>query len=86
MLMWDEDPRWQQALYQVLLWLIGIGIVGGFFVSLSCGDWRAYHEFLRYIAIGCIALCIYAAVVWTVCRLLLKLCVAIKARRQKRGT
>jgi hypothetical protein len=38
--MWEEDPRWQQANYRLLVWAVVIGEVGGLFVSVCWQDFR----------------------------------------------
>ncbi|HLX95272.1 MAG TPA: hypothetical protein VKU37_05975 [Verrucomicrobiae bacterium] len=71
--MWEEDPRWQQANYRVLVWSVAIGVVGSFFISLFSDDWRIFLIFLEVSGVILAALCIYAAFVWTVAHLGVKL-------------
>ena len=64
--MWDEDPRYQQAHYRLLVWTVVVGTFGGLCVSLWTGDWGPYQTFLEVLGVILAALCIYAALVWTV--------------------
>jgi uncharacterized membrane protein YjjP (DUF1212 family) len=81
--MWEEDPRWQQANYRLLVWLVVIAVVGGFIVSLWSGQWQTYQILLEFLGIILAALCIYAALVWTVGHLALKLGRLLKKLRHK---
>lgn len=71
--MWEEDPRWQQANYRLLVWTVVIGLVGGFLLSLYSGDWQPYYVFLRLLGGFAAVLCAYAALVWTIGHLSIKL-------------
>ena len=71
--MWEEDPRWQQANYRLLVSAVAIGVVGGFVVALWSGDWQPYQVILEVLGVIVAALCVYAAFVWTVGHLALKL-------------
>jgi chromate transport protein ChrA len=70
---WEEDPRWQQANYRLLVWAVAIGLVGSFLISLFSGDWQLFQVFLEVLGVIVAALCIYAAFVWTVAHLGVKL-------------
>jgi hypothetical protein len=64
--MWEEDPRWQEANYRLLLW--SVVVLGGVAVlaSIFTGDWTFARGCFIGAAIILAALVIYAAVVWTV--------------------
>jgi uncharacterized membrane protein YjjP (DUF1212 family) len=81
--MWEEDPRWQQANYRLLVSAVAIGVVGGFVVALWSGDWQPYQVFLEVLGVIVAALCVYAALVWTVGHLALKLWNVVKKLRHK---
>ena len=49
--MWEEDPRWQQVSYRLLVSAVAIGVVGGFVVALWSGDWRPYQMFLEVLGV-----------------------------------
>lgn len=66
MWMWDEDPRVQESIYRVLLWSVVVGLVGGFIVAFWSGEWSYYLMFLEALAIFLVALCLYAALVWSI--------------------
>jgi uncharacterized membrane protein YjjP (DUF1212 family) len=71
--MWEEDPRWQQANYQLLVEAVAIGLVGSFLISLFSGDWQPLGGFLNVLGVILAALCIYAASVWTAAHLGVKI-------------
>jgi hypothetical protein len=81
--MWEEDPRWQQANFRLLVWSVVIGVVGGFTYSLWSGDWQPYRGFLEILGIILAALCIYAAVVGSVGHLAPKFWGVLKKLRRK---
>jgi uncharacterized membrane protein YjjP (DUF1212 family) len=81
--MWEEDPRWQQANYRLLVWTVVIGVVGGFVFSLWSGDWQPYRGLLEFLGVILAALCIYAAVIWTVGHLALTLPSVLMKLRHK---
>ena len=62
--MWEEDPRWQQGNYRLLVGAVVIGLVGNFLISLFSGNWQLFGGFLEVIGVILAALCIYAAFVW----------------------
>ena len=64
--MWEEDPRVQESNYRLLLWSVAVGLVGGLVVALWTGDWFYYLMFLEGLGIFLAALCLYAALVWTI--------------------
>ncbi len=70
--MWEENPKWQQANYRLLVWSIAVGVIFGFFISLWSGDWQPYETFLEALGVILAALCIYAAVIWVIGKLALK--------------
>lgn len=67
--MWDEDPKWQAAAYRALVWTVAFAVVFGLGISLWTGDWDAYRTVLMWIGIFAAAICLYAALVWTVAHL-----------------
>jgi hypothetical protein len=81
--MWEEDPRWQQANYRLLVWTVVIGTVGFFIISLWSGDWQPFRVLLELLGGILGALCIYAAGVWTVGHLVLRFWNALKKLRHK---
>jgi uncharacterized membrane protein YeaQ/YmgE (transglycosylase-associated protein family) len=82
MIMWEEDPRWQQANYRFLVGAVVVGLVGSFLISLFFGDWELFKDFLEALGAILAALCIYAAVVWTVAHLVTKLGRVFKRSRK----
>jgi hypothetical protein len=75
--MWEEDPRWQQANYRFLLWSVGIVGVAAVLFSVFDGDWTFARYYFLGLGVVLAALCIYAAIVWTVAQvafLLIRLC------------
>jgi len=71
--MWEEDPRWQQGNYRLLVGAVVIGLAGSFLISLYSGNWQLFLMFLEVLGVIMAALCIYAAFVWTVTYLGVKL-------------
>jgi len=71
--MWEEDPRWQQGNYRFLVGAVVIGLIGSFFISLFSSDWQLFRVFLEVLGFILAALCIYAAIVWLVAHLGVKL-------------
>ena len=71
--MWEEDPRWQQANYRLLVGAVVVGLVGSFLISLFLGDWQLFGGFLEVLGGILAGLCVYAAFVWTVAHLGVKL-------------
>ena len=71
--MWEEDPRWQQGNYRLLVGAIVIGLIGSFLISLFSSDWQLFRVFLEVLGVILAALCIYAAIVWIVAHLGVKL-------------
>ena len=64
--MWEEDPRWQEANFLILIWSVAIGVVGGFVISLWADEWGSYLSFLRILGAVVAALSAYAVLVWTI--------------------
>jgi hypothetical protein len=81
--MWEEDQKWQRANYRLLVSAVAIGVVGGFVVALWSGDWQPYQVFLEALGVIVAALCVYAALVWAVGHLALKLWSVLKKPRHK---
>lgn len=81
--MWEEDPKWQQSQYRLLVWSIVVGVVGGFLLSLGSGDWQAYWVFLEGLGIVLAALGVYGALAWASGHLALKVWSAIKKHKNE---
>jgi len=81
--MWEEDPRWQQGNYRLLVGAVVIGLIGSFLISLFSGDWQLLGGFLEVLGIILAALCIYAAVVGSVGHLAPKFWGVLKKLRRK---
>lgn len=79
---WDEEPRYVEALYPLLVGSLIVAVIGGFALALSSGDWDIYLTFLDFLVAILLALCLYAGLVWTVGKVI-KLCWR-PARRLKR--
>jgi hypothetical protein len=79
--MWEEDSRWQQANFLLLMWVVVFGVVGGFFEALWLGDWQLYQDLLERMGVVFGALCIYAALIWTTGHLVLMIVRAIRRKR-----
>ena len=64
--MWDEDPRWHQGNFRLLVW--GVGIIGlvAVLTSAFTGDWAFARYYLIGLVVALAALSIYAAVVWII--------------------
>ena len=64
--MWEEDPRFQNAVYRFLIGSIVVLTLFATVASVLMRDW----EFLRYWLLGLgvvfAALCLYVAIVWLV--------------------
>lgn len=81
--MWDEDPKSAQGIYLLLVWSVVVSVVVGFFISLLSSDWHPYLVFLGVLGAILAALCIYAAVVWSMGYLSLKLWDMVKKLKNK---
>jgi len=66
LVMWEEDPRWQQAQYKILVWSVGVSGPFALFVSALTGDWSVARWYFTAVGVVVAALCVYAAVVWMV--------------------
>jgi hypothetical protein len=71
--MWEEDPRWQQGNYRLLVGSAFVGLLGSFVISLFSGDWEIFQVFLEVLGVILAALCVYAAIVWTLAHLVMKI-------------
>ena len=64
--LWEEDPRWQEANYRFLVFLVAVLTVG----VVIWSAWMQESTIIGYWFLGLgvlfFALCIYAAIVWTV--------------------
>jgi hypothetical protein len=83
--MWEEDSRWQQGNYRLLVGAVVIGLIGSLLISLLSGDWQLFGVFLEVLGVVLVALCIYAAFVWTVAHLGVKLWRAFRRLGHKHG-
>jgi hypothetical protein len=81
--MWEEDPRWQQANYRLLVGAVVVGLAGSFLVSIFLGDWVIFRGFLMVLGVILAALCIYAAAIWTAAHLVVKMWRAFRKLRRK---
>jgi hypothetical protein len=65
--MWEEDPRVQNAYFKILL--IILAIFSAVFTSISVlkHDWQIAKYYFAFLATLLAASCIYAALVWTFC-------------------
>jgi hypothetical protein len=79
--MWEENPKYQEANYRLLVWTVAIVTIGGLVISYLSDDWGPYQLFLKFLGIILGALCIYATVVWTGGHLTRILCNAFKKLR-----
>ena len=66
MSIWEEDPRWQQAQYKFLVWSVGVCGLLAIVVSAFIGDWSVARAYFTAVGVVVAAVCVYAAVVWTV--------------------
>ena len=82
--MWEEDPRWQQANYRLLVGAVVVGLIGSFLISLFSGDWQIVQIFLEILGVILAAICLYAAFVWTVAHLGVMVWRAFKRLMRKR--
>ena len=64
--MWEEDPKYQEANYRFLLFLVAALTVGATGWSAIAGDWWLIGYWMLGLAGVALALCIYAAVVWII--------------------
>jgi hypothetical protein len=49
--MWEEDPRWQQGNYRLLVGSAFVGLLGSFVISLFSGDWEIIQVFLEVLGV-----------------------------------
>lgn len=63
--MWDEDPRWHEAIYRFLRFNVAaITVVLGVW-SAWAREWAMLGYWLLGLAAVFLTLCLYAAIVWT---------------------
>lgn len=62
--MWEEDPRWQEANYRFLVFLVAVITVVVAVWSALAGDWTTLGHWMLGLAVVFLALCLYAAAVW----------------------
>jgi len=70
-LMWEEDPRWQEANYRFHVFLVAALTIGVVIWSAWMHEWTIIGYWLLGLGILFFALCIYAAIVWTVGHMIL---------------
>jgi hypothetical protein len=80
--MWDEDPKYQKSSYRFLVWGVALVVVGGLVLTLWSGDWASYGQSLTWLAVGFAALCVYAALVWTIGHTIRRTLRWLKRRRE----
>ena len=66
--MWEEDPRYQEANYRLLLFLVAALSIGVAAWSALTHEWAMLGNWLFGLLTVVLALSFYAAVVWTVVR------------------
>jgi hypothetical protein len=64
--MWDEDLRYQKAVYQFLIGSVAILTLVAMLVSLLERSWEPLRSLFFVFGIILAALCIYAATIWFV--------------------
>jgi hypothetical protein len=65
---WDEDPRWLDAQYKLVVWSVAILGVLALLASALYGDWAIAGWYFGGLAVLLGAVCIYGAVVWVLVR------------------
>jgi len=69
--MWEEDPRWQEANYRFHVFLVA-ALTGGVVIwSAWMHEWTMIGYWVLGLGVLFFALCIYAAIVWTVGHLIM---------------
>ena len=64
--MWEEDPRWQQGNYRLLVWCVGIAGMLAVLASALTNDWTYARYYFIWLGVVLAALAVYAVIVWTV--------------------
>jgi hypothetical protein len=64
--MWEEDPRWQEANYRFLLFLVAVLTVGVAVWSAWERKWAVLGYWMLGLTAVFFALCLHAAVVWMI--------------------
>jgi cytochrome c biogenesis protein CcdA len=67
--MWEEEPKWQKATGRALVFVVAFAFVFSLGVSLRTGHWDAFRTVVMWIGIFAAAICLYAALVWTLAHL-----------------
>jgi hypothetical protein len=62
--MWEEDPRFQNAIYRFLIGSVVTLTVIAVTVSVLERDWELLGHLFLALGALCAALCLYAVVVW----------------------
>ncbi len=81
--MWEEDPRYQETLYPLSIGLVVVSTVMVGIWSLVTDNWSILSYWIYGLGVLFLALCGYAAVVWTIGNLVL-LSVKLIKRTHKR--
>jgi hypothetical protein len=82
--MWEEDPKWRQAKYSTWVCLGFVAVAVAIFLSLWLDNGSPALAVLGTLAILFAALCIYAALVWTIGNSIKALWRLAASRRQAR--
>jgi len=61
--MWDEDPRWQEATYRCLRFVVAVFTVAVAVWSALTSEWMMIGYWLLGVGVVFSALCLYAAIV-----------------------
>ena len=64
--MWEEDPRYQEANYRFLLFMVAVLTVGVAIWSAVASEWMMLGYWMLGLGVVFLALCLYAAVVWVI--------------------
>ena len=61
--MWEEDPKWQESNYRLLVFLVVALTVGVAVWSAWAGEWKMLGCWLLGLAVVFLAFCLYAVAV-----------------------
>ena len=64
--MWEEDPRYQNAVYRFLIGTVVVLTLIAMAVSILESDWGLFRYWLLGLGVLFAALCLYAAIAWLV--------------------
>ena len=76
--MWEEDPRYQDANYRLLLFLIAVLTVGVAIWSAWEREWMMLGYWMLGLLVVFLALALYAAAVWMVGQSIVCICAVCK--------